>query len=177
MNFKKNEIRKSFIKIRNNLSISRRKLAEKKATILLSSLGFDNILSFSSKSKEINLWSLNTKLSKEKRLLLPKIHENSLLIFEVNDFNTQLVKGSFDLFEPDVKKCKLIDYKNISCVLVPGIAFDNNNQRLGYGKGYYDRFLSKINCPTIGVGFIEQLSNDNLPLENHDIKLNDLFLF
>ncbi len=176
MNSIKNKIRKHFIKIRNNISITRRAIAEKKASNLVT-LNFNKILSFSSKAKEINLWSLNKKLANEKRLLLPKIYENDFLIYEVTDLNTQLIKGNFNILEPDEKKCNLIEYKEISCVLVPAIAFDKNNQRLGYGNGFYDRFLSKITCPNIGVGFVEQLSNENLPIESHDIKLDHLFLF
>jgi len=176
MILQKNQLRKNFIKIRNNLSFTRRIIAQKKATSILK-LNFCKILSFSSKPKELNLWSLNQKLAKENRLLLPKTFINNLFIYEVTDPKTQLIKGNFNILEPDEKKCNLIDPKEISCVLVPGLAFDKNNQRLGYGKGYYDRFLTKIKCPIIGIGFIEQLSNHPLPVERHDIKLNHLFLF
>lgn len=176
MNCKKNELRKHFISIRNSISHSRRELAEKKI-LDLSNLNFNKVLSFSSFFNEINLNSLNNILACKKRLLLPKIINKELLIYEITDLNTQLIEGSFKIFEPDETKCKLIDNKEISCVLVPGLAFDKNNNRLGYGKGYYDRFLSKIHCPMFGIGFVEQLSNDTLPFENHDIRLNNIFLF
>jgi 5-formyltetrahydrofolate cyclo-ligase len=65
----------------------------------------------------------------------------------------------------------------ISCILVPGLVFDKNNYRLGYGLGFYDKLLKNKKCPTIGIGFFEQLFKDSLPIEEHDIKLNQVMLF
>jgi len=176
MNTEKNLIRKKYIKLRNQITFTRRAIAEKK-TLEISQLNFKNILSFASKPKEINLWNLNYKLAKEKRLLLPKTIKDSLEIYEVTDIENQLIKGKFNILEPNPEICKKIDYNNISCVLVPGIVFDKHNNRLGYGRGFYDNFLKQIKCPAIGIGFIEQLSSSKLPFENHDIKLSLLFLF
>jgi 5-formyltetrahydrofolate cyclo-ligase len=54
---------------------------------------------------------------------------------------------------------------------VPGIAFDRKMNRLGRGKGYYDRFLSKISAPKIGICFDFQLL-DKIPAESTDIKMD-----
>lgn len=176
MMLKKNDLRKNFIKIRNDISTIRRSLAAKK-TLKILTLNFSKILSFASKPKEINLWPLNKKLAQENRLYLPKVTGNDLEIFEVTDINTQLIKAKFNLLEPDPKKCRKIDPQKISCILVPGLVFDKNNNRLGFGRGYYDRFLSDLHCTKLGIGFLEQLHNNKLPTEAHDIRLTHLFLF
>lgn len=171
----KKKLRKDFLKIRKNLS-NERKLKAKASLLKLKNLKFEKILSFSSNESEINTWQLNSLLAKENRLLLPRIVEDNLLIYEVTDLKNQLIKGSFNIFEPDEKKCKLINVKKISCVLTPGVAFDIKNQRLGYGRGFYDKFLTKINCPIFGIGYIEQLTG-KIPSESHDIKVTKLLLF
>lgn len=65
-------------------------------------------------------------------------------------------------------------------VIVPGLAFSKNGDRLGRGKGYYDRFLSSCrtknkNLFTVALAFAEQI-NENIPTESHDTKI-DLVLF
>lgn len=175
MILKKNDIRKKYIKIRNNLSFVRRSLAAKKSLKILN-LNFENILSFASKPKEINLWSLNKKLAIDNRLFLPKVNGSALEIYEVNDVDSQLTKGSFNILEP-ADTCKKIDPKDISCVLVPAVVFDKNNNRLGYGRGFYDKFLSTLKCPILGIGFLEQLYTQTLPINSYDIKVDHLLLF
>ncbi len=176
MNKQKNEIRKRIIKIRKKISFLRRSIAEKK-TLKIATFNYTNILSFASKPNEINLWKLNNTLAKEKRLCLPKIYNNQLKIYHVTDITTQLIKNpNFKVLEPNPNKCQETNLDEISCVLVPGLAFDKYNHRIGYGKGYYDRLLQNMNCPFIGIGFLEQLINQ-VPKEEHDIKLNHVLLF
>ncbi|MBB6459738.1 5-formyltetrahydrofolate cyclo-ligase [Flammeovirga kamogawensis] len=61
-------------------------------------------------------------------------------------------------------------------VLVPGVAFSSNLGRMGYGGGYYDTFLStKKNTKKWGIGYSFQM-NENLPLEEHDVKMDALII-
>ncbi|AZQ62793.1 5-formyltetrahydrofolate cyclo-ligase [Flammeovirga pectinis] len=65
---------------------------------------------------------------------------------------------------------------NFDHVLVPGVAFSSNLGRMGYGGGYYDTFLStKKNVKKWGIGYSFQM-NENLPLEEHDVKMNALII-
>ncbi|MCH9608507.1 MAG: hypothetical protein S4CHLAM45_10850 [Chlamydiales bacterium] len=65
----------------------------------------------------------------------------------------------------------------VDAILVPALGFDQNYNRLGYGKGFYDKYLAKHpHIPHIGVGFKEQLVK-SLPTESHDISLSALSLF
>ncbi|MFA6119612.1 MAG: 5-formyltetrahydrofolate cyclo-ligase [Parachlamydiales bacterium] len=176
MKDQKNEIRERYLLIRNSISITRRAVAEKKS-LQISSFNFSKILSFSSTPKEINLKKLNSLLANENRLFLPKIVGDELEVFEVSDIENQLIRGIYNIYEPDPEKCRKVEFNEISCALIPGLAFDIENSRLGYGKGYYDNFLKKLNCLAIGIGFIEQLHNELIPTEPHDIKLNQLLLY
>lgn len=65
---------------------------------------------------------------------------------------------------------------DVDCILVPGVAFDAKGNRLGYGKGYYDRFLPGIKAHTIGIGFVEQ-QLDHIPTSPHDFPLKAISLF
>lgn len=66
---------------------------------------------------------------------------------------------------------------NLECILVPGLGFDRDRYRIGYGQGFYDRFLAQVGpIPTIGIGFHEQLC-DLLPKDPWDLPVGELALF
>jgi 5-formyltetrahydrofolate cyclo-ligase len=83
----------------------------------------------------------------------------------------QMVLSKFGIKEPLPSQSDLID--NIDLLIVPGIAFDRNGYRIGYGRGYYDRYLQrkKYVC-SIGLAFELQLLDDNLPHEKFDQRVN-----
>ncbi|MEM0360223.1 MAG: 5-formyltetrahydrofolate cyclo-ligase [Candidatus Diapherotrites archaeon] len=78
-------------------------------------------------------------------------------------------------FEPKDCCIKVEDCKEISAIIVPGTAFDKKGNRLGYGKGYYDRYLAKLpkKTPIIGLAFECQLV-EKIPSEKHDIKVHKI---
>ena len=82
-----------------------------------------------------------------------------------------LYVNKFGMLEPSKIKAKIPDI-----MLVPILAFDNNKYRLGYGKGYYDRYLNKYlkqfkNILTVGVAFSFQ-RHHKLPIKQNDVKLD-----
>ncbi|HEY3094959.1 MAG TPA: 5-formyltetrahydrofolate cyclo-ligase [Nitrososphaera sp.] len=100
-----------------------------------------------------------------KKVALPSVEGESLAFYELSS-SKYLVKGRFGIMEPlpygPVDKLDLL--------VVPGIAFDNKGYRLGYGKGYYDKFLARKNMFSIGLGYSFQLV-ESLPSGEHDKKL------
>lgn len=171
---------------RNSLSISRKRQARTSFTSYLYTLlrPYRTILSFASPPEEIDTTLLNRAFAQEKKLFLPKIHSlsNTLQIYQVMDLPHELVKSKWQIQEPNPSKCSLTSLENIDCILVPGLGFDAKSHRIGYGKGYYDRLLAnclKASHPpkTIGVGFVEQLCQEDLPHEPHDISLDMIILF
>ena len=83
--------------------------------------------------------------------------------------NTAFVSGAYSINEPD-DKCR-IDENEIDVVLVPGIAFDRNGSRIGFGKGYYDKFLNKTNAVKVGYCYDFQLM-ENIPTDEHDVVMD-----
>ncbi|HSW73355.1 MAG TPA: 5-formyltetrahydrofolate cyclo-ligase [Chlamydiales bacterium] len=172
--FLKNNLRKEYLKIRETLSQKRRKEASLKAMELLTQ---DlPILSFASFKNEIDLWPLNHELAKRRQLLLPKMTKEGLTIYWVDDIQ-KLIPTNNGLLEPDPNNSLIFSSEKQLLALIPGVAFDQKKHRLGFGKGYYDRFLKSAPYVTKwGVGFKEQLSLD-LPIEDHDVRMDKLLLF
>ena len=81
-----------------------------------------------------------------------------------------LVTGKFGIMEPTVK-CNKLEASEINLTLVPGVAFDREMNRLGRGRGFYDRWLMDLSGKKIGVGFDHQLL-DTIPFEPHDAQLD-----
>jgi 5-formyltetrahydrofolate cyclo-ligase len=75
--------------------------------------------------------------------------------------------GQWGIREPDGDR---VDPATVDLVVVPGVAFTLAGDRLGHGKGYYDRVLAGSNAPTVGACFTEQIV-DELPVEPHDVRL------
>lgn len=81
-----------------------------------------------------------------------------------------LQPGSFGVLEPRTDKCEAVREHSGIC-LVPGLAFDRTGRRLGYGKGYYDRFLSNFNGCTVGLTYQSCIA-DELPSGRYDVKVD-----
>ncbi len=84
---------------------------------------------------------------------------------------SDLIPGPFGVLEPDVAKCPRVEDSAIKIVLLPGLAFSvGDGARLGRGKGYYDRFLTRLppDARIIGIGFSVQMLV-GVPHEPHDI--------
>jgi 5-formyltetrahydrofolate cyclo-ligase len=88
----------------------------------------------------------------------------------IND--VKMKRGSYGIMEPSGGKT-LRDYKKLDLVIIPGIAFDAHGNRIGFGKGYYDRFLKKIPKKVLkaGVAFECQMVPE-IAAENHDINMD-----
>ncbi|MCC5832181.1 MAG: 5-formyltetrahydrofolate cyclo-ligase [Chlamydiales bacterium] len=172
----KKTLREELKKIRAGLSHFRREEAAQdlRDTLLPFLASYSSVLSFASLTTEIDTSRLNLFLASKSKLLLPKTEKGSLKIYHVRSLQDQLKKGAFGLYEPIPSKCE--EASKIEIALVPALGFDRANHRIGYGKGYYDRFLSTLNCPVIGIGFKEQLI-DSLPTEPTDIPLTHVALF
>jgi 5-formyltetrahydrofolate cyclo-ligase len=142
----------------------------------LEKLPFPLILSFFSFGSEIDLFPFNCLLAQQGRLVLPKKNGSTLDLYRVKDLFNDLGLISLGLREPIPKMCERIDPSSIDLVLTPGIVFDEHRFRLGFGMGYYDRFLGQHKLKTLGVGFREQLSKNPLPRDPWDVSLDSLCL-
>lgn len=115
---------------------------------------------------------LNYVIGSSKQLLLPKIVKDGQLSHHSVDSLTDLKINKWGVAEPITTV--EADVSKIDLVIVPMVAGDFDRNRLGYGKGFYDRFLSKTDAITVGLLFEIQLSKETLPTESFDIKLDKL---
>lgn len=99
-----------------------------------------------------------------KRLLLPRIANKAI---EVCDGAAPMATSSFGISEPTGPA---LPFEEVDFVIVPGLAFTPGGDRLGYGAGFYDRFLAELDVPNAGVCFSEQLV-DTMPTAAHDIRV------
>ena len=83
--------------------------------------------------------------------------------------NDDLVKGAYGIYEP--KSVVPVSASDIDIALIPGIAFSKKGDRLGFGKGYYDRFLSEFRGTKIGICYDFQILSD-IPVSSHDVKMD-----
>src|SRR3989338_647774 len=134
------------------------------------------ILFYVSFNNEVSTIGLIRELlkTKEKKVLVPYVEKNNplLQVSLLENFN-DLEKGKYNILEPRKDKIKKTDVKKIGIVLVPGIAFDKKGHRIGYGHGYYDRFLNTLGSGTkkIGLAYDFQVV-DSVTKEKHDVVLN-----
>ncbi len=123
-------------------------------------------------SFEVNVLKiLENKYIINKNTLLPIIEEDNTMEFFPWKKNQVLLVNKYGILEPRKTKFKIPNL-----LLVPILAFDANKHRLGYGKGFYDRYLNKYskkfsNILTVGVAFSFQ-KHHKLPTDKNDVKLD-----
>jgi len=100
-------------------------------------------------------------------VLLPKVSGDRIVPIKVSSLNN-LKKGYAGILEPSGEET---DPKGIDIIVVPAVAFDRKGYRLGYGGGFYDRFLKNSPALKVGVAFDFQVV-DSLPTEEHDIPVD-----
>lgn len=124
--------------------------------------------SFGSETDTINI--INYALDNGKTVAVPYCKGDEMKFYIIRS-SDELVKGRFGIPTVIPDSGKLIrDFGNALCV-VPALSFDSMGNRLGYGGGYYDRFLSDKNIATVGLCY-ERCIDSALPAEEHDIKVN-----
>lgn len=132
-----------------------------------------NLSSYYPASFEVNVLRLFDANFKNKvKTFLPVLKKNNSMNFYQWNNNDILKVNKFGMLEPFAHLNQIIP----SIILVPLLAFDSKKNRLGYGKGFYDRYLKKYlkknkNILTIGIAFSCQ-KHHKLPVSNYDIRLN-----
>ncbi|MBJ7449832.1 MAG: 5-formyltetrahydrofolate cyclo-ligase [Parachlamydiales bacterium] len=176
----KNLLRDHYKRVLNTLPEDRRVQAAQLALQSLTALTtpFEYILSFSPILSEIDLSTLNAFLADQGKLVLPRVNGADLDLYLVDDILNQTKPSSWGVLEPDPKLCQSFDKNDAELALVPALAFDSHNHRLGRGKGIYDRFLKQFQCKnTYGIGYQEQFSQRCIPVDQWDVQLAGVFLF
>ncbi|MFC1736532.1 5-formyltetrahydrofolate cyclo-ligase [Candidatus Hydrogenedentota bacterium] len=97
---------------------------------------------------------------------ITKLETRSLVFSEISGPG-DLVKGCFGLLEPNENHARPVETCDASLIIVPGLAFDESCNRLGYGGGFYDRALANSNAPSIALAYDCQIV-DEIPVGEYD---------
>lgn len=136
----------------------------------------DTILMYHSLPDEVDTHSaLDKLLAMGKKVLLPKVvSDTEMTIHEYTGQDSLQPSEPYGILEPTTPELSIVNCQLSIVIVVPGMAFDKHGHRLGRGKGYYDRFLSRIpNIYKIGVCFPFQLI-DKVPSEPTDILVDEV---
>lgn len=108
-----------------------------------------------------------------KSVAVPKCLANKQMAFYLLDHFQQLEKGLYNIPEPNPDKTKKVEKKEIDLLIVPGVAYDIKGFRIGFGGGYYDRFLVDFPNETISILSHIQLT-EQIPIESFDIPVRHI---
>ena len=169
----KQSLRKKYLEIRNNISNK-----DAKSNIIFNQIinlkEYQNaqiIAIYKNLKSEVNTNKLiDYSLSIGKTIALPKVTNANMKFYKIEN-NSELLKSNFGVLEPIANDDNYISKDNIDLIIVPGICFDKNKNRLGFGKGYYDRYLLNTKIKKIGICFNEQII-DIVPTSKYDIKMD-----
>ncbi len=132
------------------------------------------VLAFAPLAEEVDLWPLLARLAPLGRLVLPRVTSAGTLTLHRAANLDALRAGPLRLREPG-PEATLVPPDLIDVVLVPGLAFTEAGERLGRGRGMFDRLLAGFGpeVQTIGIAFAEQRFA-SLPCEPHDVRCREL---
>lgn len=170
---KKKEFRKLCKSIRNRIGFDERLLFDSMIfTHLINSDLYNNsntLLIYVSVNNEVDTLNIiKHALADGKRVAVPQCESSIMNFVAMNSFE-DLSEGDFGIPTVDSENIKIInDFSDALCI-VPGLGFDRYGNRLGYGGGYYDRFLSCNHVTSVGLCY-ERCRFDMLPAEEHDVK-------
>lgn len=172
LNLTKAELRREIKVVLNAMSEDERSVKSEQIcdNVLNSGIlnNYNNILLYVAMPFEVNV----TKLVKfcllmKKKVFFPKVKGENL---EIVEYNGNFEKGAYNILEPSgLTSCEKIDL-----VIVPVLAVDKLNNRLGKGKGFYDRFLENNSTMKVAVAFDKQIL-EKIPCTKTDIKMDYIY--
>ncbi|MEY2792337.1 MAG: hypothetical protein RJA76_329 [Bacteroidota bacterium] len=179
----KSELRKKFLEKRNQLTDSQFKELNESLSLQIiqtfkdfpSNLLIGSFLSINEK-REINMEGIHEQLKGFPffhRLCFPRVITDKKMDFFTLDSKEDLIVSTWGIPEPKEDPAKLIDPNEIQYLIIPLLAFDNNGHRVGYGKGFYDRYLANCSSKLIKIGLslfdeiciIDDIESTDVPLD------------
>jgi len=165
----KYELRRSILRQRRQLATKERNTKNQLISQKLNNLPLlkkaQKILVYLSMEDEVDTHEFIKKNLKEKTILTPRMNGNDLEIVELKNWKELKIHPKFNLLEIFNKQASSLEP---DIILVPGVGFDPQGNRLGYGKGYYDRLLERFpQATTLALAYDLQII-EKIPTEDHD---------
>lgn len=162
---------------------SREERIEKKKTIENKLFEFANFIEastvflYTDKTGEIPTENIiRQSLEFEKSVVLPVYTgpKNSIPLYRINEFPSDLVENDTGVLEPAPGKCKRIKPEEIDVALIPGLVFDDKGGRIGFGDGFYKKLVTQLpeTCRKISLAFEEQIVDQvNMDSRKHSVDI------
>ena len=166
-------LRNKYLKIRKNINNKKEidDIIFNKVISLKEYKESNLVLTYVSLKDEVDTFKLiEYSLKIGKKVAVPKCEGDIIKFYLISNL-TDLKKGKFNILEPTTNKL-VTNFENSICI-VPGIAFDKNNNRIGYGRGFYDKFLQNYNGIKIGLVYSECIC-ERIDMEKTDIKMDKI---
>lgn len=178
----KKSIRKEILKLRDNLDLEKKEcmdsVIESKFINSSQYIHAKNIFIYISYASEINTKNIIFKaINDGKKIYIPRTDAKTKNMDAVNIISfDKLVRNDYGILEPS-KKELFIDPNELDLIVVPGVAFDIKKGRMGYGAGYYDRYLKKIDkkhlkkISKVALAYDFQII-DEVPMDENDMPVD-----
>ena len=176
----KDNLRKSMLKKRKNMELENISAFSDKiiGTIktLAEFINCKNIMLYLSFNNEVDTYALaKWCLDNDKKVIVPYCINatREIIPFEISNLANDLTKSTFGIMEPKHDLLNKANIEDIDLIIVPGVVFDEHCNRIGFGAGYYDRFLPKRvkDTSTIGIAYDYQVIN-KIPTGDYDVPLD-----
>lgn len=128
----------------------------------------EKILLYHSLPDELSTREFLDRWCGRKRFFLPRVNGLNLDILPYD--RSRMALGAFHIEEPQGNET--VDISEIELIVVPAVAYDRKGNRVGRGKGYYDRLLAETRATKVGVGYDFQLLEEEIPAEPHDVAVD-----
>ena len=118
---------------------------------------------------------IKTAIADGKRVVIPisVVETRQLILSEIINYDFELEAGAYGILEPKPEYIREVDPKLVDLVLIPGVAFDERGFRVGYGAGYYDRFLERVRPDTSKIALSLELQMvDYAHEDSHDVPVD-----
>ncbi len=169
----KNELRRKVRELKSNYSLEQKK---QKSISIFKQIEQDRefrlaqvVFAYWSMPDEVHTHDFVEKWAKTKTILLPVIDGTDLILRKFEGINKMKEEGKYRILEPQGEA--FTDFELIDYAIIPGVAFDKFNSRLGRGKAFYDKILKTIEAKKVGVCFDFQLF-DLVPTDQYDIPMD-----
>lgn len=178
----KSELRREILKIRSNMDNND---AAKKSYVIIDKLKnteeykFSNtIMVYMDFKNEVNTKKfVSEMLCEGKKVIIPYTDMENVVVIPIKiDSLNNLVYSRYGYLEPSAQMIsKPFDVEKIDLIIVPGVVFDKKKNRIGFGKGYYDKLLhnKRDDAKSIALAYDFQVLDD-IPSEKHDIKMDKI---
>ncbi|HBS88554.1 MAG: 5-formyltetrahydrofolate cyclo-ligase [Bacteroidetes bacterium GWF2_38_335] len=135
--------------------------------------GAKTIMLYWSMDDEVQTHNVVEKWYLKKTIILPVVSGDKLILKKYSGEQNMKTGQSYGIMEPIGEE--FTDLNSIDLIIVPGVAFDKSNNRMGRGKAYYDKLLTSTKAVKIGVCFDFQYF-ESIPCDKYDVKMDQIII-